>query len=122
MVSHYKTDNDAWFAIGDQHDLNFIWETKPRTGMERTSTPKSSSTRSSRASPLASVSGAGPGAGAAVSWRTISGGASLSSLGPTNLDNGQLGLCFAASGMSLIYRSGNTIYTVGASAVSAAAP
>src|SRR4051812_228742 len=60
--------------------------------------------------------------GAAVSWRTISGGASLSSLGPTTLDNGQLGLCFAASGMSLIYRSGNTIYTVGASAVSAAAP
>jgi hypothetical protein len=34
MVSHYKTDTDAWFAIGDQHDLNFIWETRPRTGME----------------------------------------------------------------------------------------
>jgi hypothetical protein len=34
MISHYKTDTDAWFAIGDQHDLNFIWETRPRTGME----------------------------------------------------------------------------------------
>lgn len=60
--------------------------------------------------------------GAALSWRTIANAGSLSSLGPTNLDNGQLGLVFAASGMSLIYRSGNTIYTVGASAVSAAAP
>ena len=34
MVSHYKTDTDAWFAIGDQHDLNFIWDVRPRTGME----------------------------------------------------------------------------------------
>lgn len=34
MVSHYKTDNDAWFLVGDKHDLNFIWEEKPRTGME----------------------------------------------------------------------------------------
>lgn len=34
MVSHYKSDTDAWFGIGDQHDLNFIWETRPRTGME----------------------------------------------------------------------------------------
>jgi hypothetical protein len=33
MVSHYKTDNDAWFLIGDKHDLNFIWEEKPRQGM-----------------------------------------------------------------------------------------
>jgi hypothetical protein len=33
-LSHYKTDTDAWFAIGDMHDLNFIWETRPRTGME----------------------------------------------------------------------------------------
>lgn len=34
MVSHYKTDNDAWFAIGDQHDLNFIWDIQPRPGMQ----------------------------------------------------------------------------------------
>jgi hypothetical protein len=34
MISHYKSDVDAWHVIGDQHDLNFIWETRPRTGME----------------------------------------------------------------------------------------
>jgi hypothetical protein len=34
----------------------------------------------------------------------------------------QLGIFFGASGCSLIGRSGNTIYTIGASAVSAAAP
>jgi hypothetical protein len=34
----------------------------------------------------------------------------------------QIGFAFAASGCSIIGRSGNTIYTFGASAVSAAAP
>jgi hypothetical protein len=34
MVSHYKTDTDAWFAVGDTHDLNFVWETRPRTATE----------------------------------------------------------------------------------------
>lgn len=34
MVSHYLTDNDAWFVIGDQHDMNFIWDERPRGGME----------------------------------------------------------------------------------------
>ena len=34
MVSHYVTDINAWFLIGDQHDLNFIWDQKPRGGME----------------------------------------------------------------------------------------
>jgi hypothetical protein len=34
MVSHYKTDTDAWVVIGDQHDLNFIWDERPRTGMD----------------------------------------------------------------------------------------
>lgn len=34
MVSHYLTDADAWFLIGDQHDLNFIWDVRPRGGME----------------------------------------------------------------------------------------
>ena len=34
MVSHYTTDNDAWYMIGDQHDLNFIWDVRPRGGME----------------------------------------------------------------------------------------
>jgi hypothetical protein len=34
MVSHYLTDNDAWFVLGDQHDLNWIWDQKPRGGME----------------------------------------------------------------------------------------
>lgn len=34
MVSHYKTDNDAWFLIGDRHDLNFIWDVQPRQAMK----------------------------------------------------------------------------------------
>ena len=34
MVSHYKTDNDAWFIKCDQHDVNFIWDEKPRGGMQ----------------------------------------------------------------------------------------
>ena len=34
MVSHYKTDTDAWFLIGDQHDLNLIWDERPRTDSE----------------------------------------------------------------------------------------
>jgi hypothetical protein len=34
MVSHYKTDTDAWFMFSDQHDCNFIWDEKPRGGME----------------------------------------------------------------------------------------
>ena len=34
IVSHYTTDGDAWFLIGDQHDLNFIWDVRPRGGME----------------------------------------------------------------------------------------
>ncbi|HKR57142.1 MAG TPA: hypothetical protein VJS20_12650 [Gemmatimonadales bacterium] len=34
MVSHYLTDNDSWFVFADQHDCNFIWDQKPRGGME----------------------------------------------------------------------------------------
>lgn len=34
MVSHYVTDGNAWFLIGDQHDMNFIWEMKPNGAME----------------------------------------------------------------------------------------
>ena len=34
MPSHYVTDTNAWFLIGDQHDLNLIWDQKPRGGME----------------------------------------------------------------------------------------
>ena len=34
MVSHYKTDTDAWFLIGDQHDLNYIWDERPRVDSE----------------------------------------------------------------------------------------
>lgn len=33
-VNHYFTDDDAWFLLGDTHDLNFIWDVKPRGGME----------------------------------------------------------------------------------------
>ena len=34
MVSHYLSDSDAWFVISDQHDCNYIWDTRPRGGME----------------------------------------------------------------------------------------
>ena len=34
MVSHYLTNSKSWFLIGDQHDLNFIWDVKPRGGMQ----------------------------------------------------------------------------------------
>lgn len=34
MVSHYKTDPDAWFLIGDRTDLNFIWDVQPRQAMK----------------------------------------------------------------------------------------
>lgn len=34
MVSHYLTDSDSWFALGDQHDLNFVWDERPRGGMQ----------------------------------------------------------------------------------------
>ena len=34
MLSHYKTNTDDWFLIGDQHDLNFIWDERPRTDSE----------------------------------------------------------------------------------------
>ncbi len=34
MVSHYKTDSDSWFVLGDRHDLNLIWDVQPRQAME----------------------------------------------------------------------------------------
>lgn len=34
MVSHYLTDIDSWYVLTDQHDLNFVWDEKPRGGME----------------------------------------------------------------------------------------
>lgn len=34
MVSHYLTDADAWYVFSDQHDCNFVWDQKPRGGME----------------------------------------------------------------------------------------
>lgn len=34
VVWDYLTDSDAWFLIGDEHDLNFMWWFRPETGME----------------------------------------------------------------------------------------
>ena len=35
MVSHYiGSDADQWVLLGDQHDLNFVWDQRPRGGME----------------------------------------------------------------------------------------
>ncbi len=34
FVSHYFTDADAWFLIGDQTDVNFIWDMRPATSMD----------------------------------------------------------------------------------------
>lgn len=33
-VSHYLTDNDAWFVQCDTHDVNWIWDIQPRGGMD----------------------------------------------------------------------------------------
>ena len=33
MVSHYKTDTDAWFLFGDKHGVKWFWDTRPRTEM-----------------------------------------------------------------------------------------
>lgn len=33
MISHYKTDTDAWFLLGDQHDNNWIWDVQPASKM-----------------------------------------------------------------------------------------
>jgi hypothetical protein len=33
MVSHYKTDTDAWFLFGDKTGVKFIWDVRPRTEM-----------------------------------------------------------------------------------------
>jgi hypothetical protein len=33
-VLHYLTDTDAWFARAQKHDANFVWDVKPRSGME----------------------------------------------------------------------------------------
>lgn len=48
--------------------------------------------------------------GAMLSMRTIAGDSSLASLGPTNADCMQVAFVLRASGMSLICRSGNTIF------------
>ena len=34
MVSHYVTDTNAWFLLGDNHDLNLIWDLRPSLEME----------------------------------------------------------------------------------------
>jgi hypothetical protein len=34
MVSHYKTDTNAWFIACDRTGVHFVWETKPRQGVE----------------------------------------------------------------------------------------
>lgn len=34
MVSHYLTSVADWFVQCDQHDLSFIWDERPRAGME----------------------------------------------------------------------------------------
>lgn len=34
MVSHYVTDTNAWFLLGDTTDLNFIWDLRPTVEMD----------------------------------------------------------------------------------------
>ena len=33
VISHYLTDNDQWVILGDEHDLNWIWDVQPQGGM-----------------------------------------------------------------------------------------
>lgn len=107
------------------------------TGISITSTPGSAQTAPTGV-PALTVEGGGRlalasnasfvgSSGATITWLpglmwsvgTIATGASLASLAGTGM---QIGFAFAASGCSIIGRSGNTIYTFGASATSAAAP
>lgn len=34
MVSHFVTDTNAWYMLGDNHDLNFIWDLRPQLDMD----------------------------------------------------------------------------------------
>jgi hypothetical protein len=34
MVSHYVTDTNAWFLLGDNTDLHLIWDLRPTTEMD----------------------------------------------------------------------------------------
>jgi len=34
MVSDYLTSTTAWFILGDNHDLNFLWKFQPQSGSE----------------------------------------------------------------------------------------
>jgi len=34
MVSDYLTSTTAWFLLGDNHDLNFLWQFQPQSGSE----------------------------------------------------------------------------------------
>ena len=34
MVSHYVTDTNAWYILGDNHDLNLIWDLRPQLDMD----------------------------------------------------------------------------------------
>ena len=34
MVSHYVTDSNAFYVIGDNHDLNYIWDLRPTIEMD----------------------------------------------------------------------------------------
>ena len=58
--------------------------------------------------------------GNAWSIRTLAGDSSLASIGPTNADCAQVGFVLRASGMSLIIRSGNTVYHFNSAASGAA--
>lgn len=33
-IVHYLTSTTAWFLLGDNHDLNFLWKFRPQSGME----------------------------------------------------------------------------------------
>lgn len=58
--------------------------------------------------------------GASWSIRTIGAHTSLASLGPTDADSMQVGVIQRASGVSLLLRSGNTIYYFNSDASGAA--
>ena len=34
IVSHYLSDADAWYVVGDSHDLNFVWDVRTRSAMQ----------------------------------------------------------------------------------------
>ena len=90
------------------------------TGLSITSTPGSAQT--TLVGPALVVASGATFFQQSTAWsvRTLAGDSSLASIAPTNADCAVLGFVLRASGLSLILRSGNSIYHFNSAASGAA--